>query len=166
VTTDRPGSTVNTIALFVLLMGLWLLASGHYTPLLIGFGVVSTVLVVVLASRMGLVDREGVPVHLLSRALRYIPWITWQVILANIDVARRILHPKLPISPRLFEVPTSQRTDLGRVLYANSITLTPGTVSIRVDGHRIVVHAIADEVAESLAEGDMDRQVTRLEGSR
>jgi len=164
VDSGRRGSTVSTVALFVLLLGLWLLASGHYTPMLIGFGVASSAFVVVLASRMGLVDREGIPVHLIGRALRYLPWIAWEVIKANIDVARRILHPSLPISPRLFEVKTSQRTDLGRVLYANSITLTPGTVSIRVHGHKIVVHAIADEVAEGLAEGGMDRQVTRLEG--
>jgi len=159
-------SNVSIIALFVLLLGLWLLSSGHYTPMIIGFGVASSAFVVVLAWKMGLVDREGVPVHLLGRALRYIPWIAWEVLKANVDVARRILSPRLPISPKLIEVGTSQRTDLGRVLYANSITLTPGTVSVWVHGHKILVHAIAEEVAESLSEGEMDRQVTRLEGLR
>ncbi|MCP4895520.1 MAG: Na+/H+ antiporter subunit E [bacterium] len=152
------------VALFVLLMTLWLLSSGHYTPLIISFGVASCAGVSVLAWRMGIADREGMPVHLLGRALTYIPWITWEVLKANIDVARRILSPKLDISPRIFEVKTSQKTDLGRVLYANSITLTPGTVSIRVHGDRITVHAIAGDVADGLLEGGMDSRVTRFEG--
>lgn len=155
---------LSGVALFCLLLGLWLLASGHYTPLLIGFGVASSAAVVVLASRMGIVDREGMPVHLLGRALLYVPWITFEVFKANIDVARRILSPGMNISPRLIEVPTSQKTDLGRVLYANSITLTPGTVSIQVYGNHITVHAIAEEVADGLNGGEMDRRVTRLEG--
>lgn len=152
------------VALFVLLMGLWLLSSGHYTPLIIGFGVGSCAGVSILAWRLGVADREGMPIHLLGRAVTYVPWIAWQVIKSNVDVAIRILKPKVDISPRVFEVETSQKTDLGRVLYANSITLTPGTVSIRVHGDRITVHTIANEVAESLLEGFMDRRVTRFEG--
>ena len=161
---NSESSAVSIVALFVLLLGLWLLASGHYTPLLIGFGVASSAFVVYLAWLLGVVDREGVPVHLVGRALRYIPWITYEVLKANVDVARRILSPGLDISPRVIEVSTSQKSDLGRVLYANSITLTPGTVSIWVHADRIVVHAIADEVAEGLQQGEMDRQATRLEG--
>jgi multicomponent Na+:H+ antiporter subunit E len=78
----------------------------------------------------------------------------------------RALTPgrKPRVSPRLFDVPTSQKSDLGRVLYANSITLTPGTVSIRVCGNKITVHAIAEDVAEELEKGTMDRMVTRFEG--
>jgi multicomponent Na+:H+ antiporter subunit E len=154
-----------TVSLFALLMALWLFNSGHYTPLLIGFGVGSSLLVLFLSLRMGIVDDEGVPVHLLPRVVRYLPWIAKEVFLANLDVARRILSFGKPdISPRLFDAPTSQKSDLGRVLYANSITLTPGTVSIRVHGQKILVHAIADEVADGLLEGEMDRQVTWLEG--
>jgi multicomponent Na+:H+ antiporter subunit E len=113
---------------------------------------------------MRIVDPEGMPVHLVLRALRYIPWIAYQVLLANIDVARRVLSSRAALDPQLFEVKTSQKTDLGRVLYANSITLTPGTVSIRVCDDRIIVHSLSKEGADSLHEGEMDRQVTRLEG--
>jgi multicomponent Na+:H+ antiporter subunit E len=147
-----------------LLLVLWLLASGHYTVLLISFGVASCAGVVLLCSRMGIVDAEGMPVHLLGRAIRYIPWITYQVVMANFDVAQRVLLPWAKITPKLLEVVATQKTDLGRVLYANSITLTPGTVSILVIGDRITVHAIAKEAADSLEEGEMDRRVTRLEG--
>jgi multicomponent Na+:H+ antiporter subunit E len=152
------------VGLAVILMAVWLLLSGHYTPLLIGFGVASVAGVVWLCWLMDIVDDEAVPVRLLPRAVRYIPWITWQVVLANFDVARRILGLGASISPRVFDAPTTQKTDLGRVLYANSITLTPGTVSIRVHGDAITVHAIADEVADGLLEGEMDRRVTWFEG--
>jgi multicomponent Na+:H+ antiporter subunit E len=156
----------SAVALFAILMSVWLLNSGHYTPLITGFGVASCLLVVVLGWRMGVVDEEGVPVHLIPRAILYIPWIAKEVFLANVDVARRILSLGRPkISPAIFDTPTTQDTDLGRVLYANSITLTPGTVSIWVHGRAITVHAIAEDVAEGLAEGEMDRRVTRLEGA-
>jgi len=155
----------HAAALFVLLLTFWLLNSGHYTILITSFGVASCLLVVLLARRMGVVDDEAVPIHLLPRLPRYLPWIIKEVVKANLDVARRILTPGTrALSPRLFDAPTSQHSDLGRVIYANSITLTPGTVSIRVHGTRITVHAIAGEVADSLLEGEMDRRVARLEG--
>jgi multicomponent Na+:H+ antiporter subunit E len=155
----------HSVALFLLLLTIWLLNSGHYTLLITSFGVASCLLVVWLSRRMGIVDAEGVPIHLLPRLPRYLPWIAKEVVLSNLDTARRILafgRPK--VSPRLFDAPTTQHSDLGRVLYANSITLTPGTVSIRVHGTMITVHAIADDVADDLLEGEMDRRVTRLEG--
>jgi multicomponent Na+:H+ antiporter subunit E len=155
----------HSIALFVLLMAVWLLNSGHYTILITSFGIGSCLLVVWLSRRMGIVDDEGVPIHLLSRLPRYLPWLAKEVVKSNLDVSRRVLGLGWPkVSPRLFDVPTTQHSDLGRVIYANSITLTPGTVSIRVHGTKITVHAIADEVADDLLGGEMDRRVTRLEG--
>jgi len=146
-------------------MALWLINSGHYTPMMIGFGVGSCVFVVWLSRRMGIVDDEALPVRLIPRAFLYAPWLAKEVFTANVDVARRVLTPgKLDISPTLFHARTTQASDLGRVLYANSITLTPGTVSVLVHGRSIWVHAIAEEVAEDLMEGEMDRQVTRFEG--
>jgi multicomponent Na+:H+ antiporter subunit E len=153
------------VALFVILMALWLLNSGHYTPLLIGFGVASCLLVVWLSIRMGVVDDEGIPIELLPRLPFYLPWLIKEVFASNVDVAKRILLPgRYPLSPKVFSAPTSQRSDLGRVLYANSITLTPGTVSILVKGDRIKVHGIAEEVADGLLEGEMDERVTTFEG--
>lgn len=155
----------HSIALFALLMSVWLLNSGHYTGLITSFGVASCLLVVWLSRRMGIVDAEGVPLHLLPGLPRYLPWIVKEVVKSNLDTSRRILGLGCPkVSPRLFDVPTTQHSDLGRVIYANSITLTPGTVSIRVHGTRITVHAIADAVADDLLKGEMDRRVTLLEG--
>lgn len=155
----------SAISLFVILLSVWLLNSGHYTPLIIGFGVASCLLVVWLSWRMGIVDEEGIPVHLIPRALVYAPWLAKEIFKSNLDVARRTLSfGPVDVSPRVFDTPTTQDTDLGRVIYANSITLTPGTVSIWVHGRAITVHAIAEEVAAGFEDGEMDRRVTKLEG--
>lgn len=156
----------SAIALFLILLAVWLLNSGHYTPLMIGFGIASCLFVVFLSLRMGIVDDEAEPVHLLPRAVVYLPWLVKEIFKSNLDVARRVLARGRPaISPRVIEAATSQHSDLGRVIYANSITLTPGTVSIRVHGTFITVHAIAEDVADGLLAGDMDRRVTWFEGS-
>jgi multicomponent Na+:H+ antiporter subunit E len=161
----RGESALSAMVLFVVLMAVWLLNSGHYTPLMIGFGALSSLLVVFLSWRMGIVDREGMPVHLLPRALMYLPWLVKEIFKSNVDVARRILSLFEPdVSPRVFNTGVTQKSDLGRVIYANSITLTPGTVSIGVYGAYITVHAIAEEMAEGLMEGEMDRRVSWLEG--
>jgi multicomponent Na+:H+ antiporter subunit E len=161
----RGRSVRSAVALFVILMSVWLLNSGHYTTMLISFGVVSCLLVVWLSWRMGIVDEEGVPVHLIPRAMTYAPWLMKEIFKSNLDVAWRAVKPgRVDVSPKIFDAPTTQCSDLGRVIYANSITLTPGTVSIWVHGRAITVHAIAEEVADGLGDGEMDRRVTRLEG--
>ena len=152
-----------TLSLLIVLFAVWLLWSGHYTSLMLVLGLVSCLAVVAVARRMGIVDEEGAPVELPLRALFYLPWLTRQIVKSNIDVARCILDPRLPISPRVIEVRASQQKDIGRVIYANSITLTPGTVSIDTDGDRITVHALTEEAAAGLLTGEMDRRVARLE---
>ena len=156
----------RTLSLFVLLFLTWLLLSGIYTGLLLGFGVLSCLLVIAICRRMKIVDLEGHPNHLILGMMRYIPWLLWAIIKANIDVARRILHPRLPLSPRVIQVEASQKTHLGQVIYANSITLTPGTVTIETDEGTIDVHALTRETAEDVRSGGMDRRVTDMEGER
>jgi multicomponent Na+:H+ antiporter subunit E len=152
------------VALGMTLFGVWLLWSGHYNPLLISFGAVSCLLVVLLSWRMDIVDEEAAPVQLgLRPFIFYAPWLAWRIVLANIDVARLILDPQLPVSPVIVRVKASQKGDLGRVIYANSITLTPGTVSVDMMGDVITVHALTTKLAESDQSGDMDRRVTQLE---
>jgi multicomponent Na+:H+ antiporter subunit E len=157
------------VALFLLLCGVWLLCSGPYSldghhTLIPLFGLGSCAGVTWLALRMGIVDAEAVPVHLIGRALRYLPWIATEVLKANLDVAGRVLRPGLPVAPEILRVKPSQRTDLGRVLYANSITLTPGTVTIEAEGDHLLVHAIARAAAAGLECGIMDAKVSELEG--
>ena len=155
----------HSLALGVVLFGIWLLWSGHYTSQLITLGVLSCLFVLILSHRMHIADEEGAPL-LGLRPLIYVPWLIKQVVLANIDVARRILDPKLPIDPVVIRVKASQQSDLGRVVYANSITLTPGTVSVEIQGDEIAVHALTPEAAEFDATGEMNRRVTWMEGMR
>jgi multicomponent Na+:H+ antiporter subunit E len=155
---------VYAISLTLVLFALWLLLSGHYVPLLLGLGALSALLVVTIALRMDVLDREGHPIHLRPKALLYWPWLGWEIVKSNVDVARRILSPTLPISPTVIRLKASQKSELGKVIYANSITLTPGTVSIDIDGDKIEVHALTREAAQALRTGDMDRRVTRFEG--
>lgn len=145
-------------------MGLWLAWSGHYTPLLLGFGVVCSLLVVWLCRLLGIVDDELLPLQLTWRTLRYLPWLAWEVVKSSLHVVGRVLRPGLPISPRLLMVKPSQKTDVGRVTYGNSITLTPGTLTLDVTDELITVHAITREAAADLETGEMDRRVARIEG--
>ena len=99
-----------------------------------------------------------------GRAILYVPWLLLAIFRSNIDVASRILNPRLPVSPTLIRTRATQKTALGKVIYANSITLTPGTVSVDVEDDVVLVHALSRESAEELADGEMDRRVTALEG--
>lgn len=155
---------LHSISLGLLLFGVWLLLSGFFEPLLLGLGVVSCLVVVLIAHRMDVIDREGHPIHLGWRIVLYWFWLALEIVKSNIDVARRILDPKLPIHPVLIRLQASQKSELGLVIYANSITLTPGTVSVQVEAGEILVHAIAEEPAEALRQGDMDRRVSAVEG--
>lgn len=155
-----------TLSLFVLLATTWLLLSGFHTALLLSLGGFSCLLVVVLCRRMAIVDPEGHPNHLFLGLVVYIPWLLWEIFKANIDIARRIVQPDLPIAPCVIRVKASQKTHLGQVIYANSITLTPGTVSVEVTEGEITVHALTRETADDLRAGTMDRRVTRLENAQ
>lgn len=158
---------LHALSLWFFCFGLWLLLSGYFdVPLLLIFGALSCALVVFFAWRSEAIDPEERPLRLRfnTHILGYWPWLLWQIVLSNLDVARRIVDPKLPISPMLIALKPTQRSDLGRVIYANSITLTPGTVTTALSGDTLEVHALTREAADSLLEGDMDRRVARLEG--
>ena len=153
---------IHSLSLGALLFAVWLLLSGHYTPFILILGVVSCITIVTVTLRMEVADHEGLPIHLTWRALTYMPWLIIEIIKSNFDVAKRVLSPSLPVTPTLLRVKASQSTDLGQVIYANSITLTPGTISVDVANNEILVHALSREGAESLLEGMMDRRVTSM----
>ncbi len=156
---------MNRVAvLWGILFGVWLLLSDHYEPLFLVFGVVTCSVAVFVSARMGIVDRESVPVHLLWGALGYIPWLVWEVFKSNVRVARIILAPRLRVDPSIVHFRASQRTDLGRFIYANSITLTPGTVTTGIVGDDFEVHAIVQEEIDGTEENTMNRRVAVLEG--
>jgi multicomponent Na+:H+ antiporter subunit E len=152
-------------SLGILLFTFWLALSGHYTQMLIGIGVACSLLCVVVAARMGAADAEAHPVHLFGPALTYFPWLAWEIAKSAWAVARIIIHPKLPISPTMTVVAASQRTPVGIAAYANSITLTPGTITTNVRGNELTVHAIVRDGAIDLEEGRMDARVKQFEGA-
>ncbi|MFQ5842946.1 MAG: Na+/H+ antiporter subunit E, partial [Thermodesulfobacteriota bacterium] len=155
------------------LLGFWLLLSGQTDwadsgdRYLMACGVFSCALVTYLAIRKEILDEEGHPIHLASRFLAYIPWLLWQIVLANLDVAYRVWHPRRKISPRLIRVPFRTQADIVTVTYANSITLTPGTITISVDQEKreLLVHTLSEEAARWLLSGQMHERVMKLEAS-
>lgn len=148
------------------LAGLWLLLSGYFhDPLLLSFGAASVVLCIFLSHRARVLDEEGAPVAMLPRVFGYWLWLLVEIAKANIAVARQALAVTPRLSPRIVRVPTTQKTNAGRTVFANSITLTPGTVSIDVGEGEIVVHALTDELADIAALADMGARVTRAEGA-
>lgn len=157
---------LRALGLWLFCFGLWLLLSGYFdVPLLLAFGVLSCALAVFVAWRIEKLEPEEKPLHprLGPQLLLYWPWLVWQIVLANLDVTKRVLDPKLPISPTMITLKPTQHSEMGQVIYANSITLTPGTITTSLSDGILEVHALTLEGAESLLEGDMDRRVAALE---
>ena len=156
---------MHKVKLALVLACVWVLLSGILSPLLLGFGLASSLAVAWLAARADRRDGEPIPFALrLVRLARYLLWLAWEIVKANVDVARRILSPSLPIAPAVRWLPTSQRSELGRVIHADSITLTPGTLSIDLRDGWVEVHALNEESLDALARNlDMDDRVSRLE---
>jgi multicomponent Na+:H+ antiporter subunit E len=159
---------IRVISLTAVLFVFWLLLSGHFTPFLVISGAVSALLIAWLGTVLGYADEEGIPIELVPRGLLYWPWLVKEAVKAALDVATIVVNPSLPISPQLFRVKTSQKTAVGTTIYANSITLTPGTITVEVNRHdnELLVHALTRTAADGLAEGEMDRRVTGMEGRR
>jgi multicomponent Na+:H+ antiporter subunit E len=144
----------------------WLGLSGHYTPFLVVSGLVTAIVVAFLGLRSGYADEEGHPVDYIQNGLLYWPWLAWEIAKSSLSVARIIVDPKLPISPRLVRIKASQRTAVGITTFANSITLTPGTITVEVDrrNHEFLIHALTRESAAGVQDGVMDRRVSSFEG--
>ena len=153
------------IGLTLSLTAFWLLMSGIYTPLILFLGAISVIFVLYLTRRMDALDEDVFEFKLKRKHFSYWSWLAKEIFKANIDVSKVILSPKMNLSPRLVRVPLSQSNELATVIYANSITLTPGTVSVDIEGDEIVVHALTQELMDGLTQGDMDQRVNYLEKS-
>jgi multicomponent Na+:H+ antiporter subunit E len=153
------------ISLTVILSTIWLLFSGQWAhTVLVPLGAASVALTVYLAYRMRVLDREGHPIHLLIPVIKYLPWLLKEVVKANLVVASHIVRGRKSLSPRICRLNATQKTDLGRVFLANSITLTPGTVTVHVREQEVWFYALTEELEQGVLSGEMDRRVTQLEG--
>jgi multicomponent Na+:H+ antiporter subunit E len=156
-------NSVHALSLTASLMLFWMLISGDFGLLNLALGLVSALLVVAITHRMDVVDQESRPYHLSARLPVYLAWLARKVIRSNLDVTRAIWTPGNSISPAVVRLRLSQQTALGKVIYANSITLTPGTVTLAIEGDEILVHALTHADAAALQTGEMDRNVRELE---
>lgn len=157
--------TMHAPLLFVSLMAFYVVLSGQIGSLfLMGMGAFACAAVTLLSKRLGILDDEGLPYRWWLRTAKYLPWLMWQVILANIDVLKQVWRPQLQIAPQMITVKHELRTAYGLATYMNSITLTPGTVTVDVGKGELLVHALTQGAADDLIEGEMHRRVLALEG--
>jgi len=157
---------LHAVGLFAVLYGTWIVLSGHFTPFLLIAGAVCAALTVAITLRMEIFDRQRERLVPLWRLPFYLLWLAWQIILWSLIVSRKVLAPTIDIDPVLERVPSGQRSDIAKVIYANSITLTPGTVSTDVSDGEIEVHALTRAAMQDLKSDDMNRRVSALESKR
>jgi multicomponent Na+:H+ antiporter subunit E len=153
------------VAAFALLFAFWLLLSGFFTPFLIAAGVGSSIAVVWFARRMDMIDVEAFPLVMWRMTFRYWPWLLKEIVKSGWAVTRIVLDPKLPASPTLVRFKPGQRTPVGLVTHANSITLTPGTITIEATPEEFLVHGLTREGALGCIDSEMDRRVAALEAA-
>jgi len=152
------------VAISLALAALWQLNSGYFDhPLLFIFGFLSIVLSIWLTARAGMLDDEGVPNGIYPGIFGYWIWLFREIGKANIEVARHALALEPKLSPKVFRVPLAANSNVGKVTFANSITLTPGTVSVQLDEDGILVHALTEELADVDAIRDMGEHVAATE---
>lgn len=154
------------VSLSIFLMGLWLLMSGLFKPLLVGFGVVSCLVSVWLMTRMEKIDGEKLSIRLKPiSAVSYLLWLLKEIAVSTYSVTKIVISSKSKFKQKLFSVPTTQHSDIGQVIYANSITLTPGTITVETEPGYFLIHALDHHPSNYEALADMDARVTYLEQS-
>ncbi len=155
---------LHLASLGIVLYAFWMLLSGYFTPFLLAAGAGSAICVVLLARRMKIVDREGHPIQMIASVVLYWPWLVKEIAKSAWDVSRIILDPRLPISPTLVRFKPSQKTQVGLATHANSITLTPGTITVEATKDEFLVHALTRVGAAGVIDSEMDRRISRVEG--
>lgn len=151
------------ILLYILLLSFWLLLSTYLDWFHLTFGLISTLLVSLFTYDMVFVNEDrGNNFKKLIRFISYLPWLLYQIVIATVDVTKRVLDPKMPIDPAMIKFDSVLKTDLSRTFLANSITLTPGTVTVDIDDNTFLIHALTKESADDLLEGTMERKVAHV----
>ena len=155
---------MKSFILFFILFSLWLLMSGHYNVLIVSLGIISCAFCVYVAKRGKLIDDEGLPIFFMPRLLNYLIWLFKEILKSNLSTAKVIINGK--VEPETFTIKTSQVTDVAKVTYANSITLTPGTVTTKIQKGVFEVHALNSDFGNDVRTNEMDKKVTWLEGKK
>lgn len=153
---------MHYLRIAIILTAFWLLLSGHYVAFILGLGALSVGLVTWFVWRMDKVDGE--PLYLRARIglVAYLGWLMWQVVLSNLVLVRRIWNPALPIRPTWQRLDIQLTSPLEKTLYANSITLTPGTLTTDVKRDHFMIHSLSPEGVDDLRKGAMEGRIKRL----
>ncbi len=158
-------SAASVMSLVLVLAVAWLLWSGIYKPMILGLGILSIGITLLLAIRMNFfVHTEGLP-KLMLRLPGYWVWLLKEILVSSFDVARIVLSPRLPISPTVITLTSDSAEELPQVILGNSITLSPGTITIDIDESEVLVHCLTEQGANDLKHGDLMQRIRRLEKS-
>ena len=164
--TDR----VYRLGSFCILLGIWIVFSGQFDFFHLTLGVLSAGFISHVTGDMFFQDRtRGMKERSreLSRLPGYLVWLAWQIVLANLHVLYLALHPRglAEVEPAIVRFRTPLRSDFSRYVLANSITLTPGTITLKTTGNQFVIHAISQKTRESL-DGSMERRIADVFGEK
>lgn len=133
--------------LTIAMIAAWLTLSGYFIPMILTFGVISIAIVLWMCSRMKILDGETVPYMTSLQTLSYYVWLFIEIVKANVQVVKAVLSPDLEVSPTMVKIPLNSDVDIAETMFANSITLTPGTVSVDMKPDHILVHALLEEMS-------------------
>ena len=140
----------------------WLLLSGQYSILFFCLGAVSMALVILLQKRMDTIDKEPIQVHIGLEFIHFTCWLIGELIRSNLQLARIILDPKMPVKPVWKRLDVSLTSPAARTLYANTITLTPGTLTTDVKENYFLIHTLNSEFMQDLETGEMEERIRKL----
>ena len=152
----------TVIAAFGLML-LWLSLSGYFNFLQVSFGLVSTFFVVWLTFHLNLLTTDGARSQILRGYPLYLLWLTWEIIVSNILLAKIILAPKMVLHRQIVHTKANQSSDFAKAIYANSITLTPGTLTVDLNSEGFVVHSMAKTFTDDIRSDKMNDRVAKLE---
>jgi multicomponent Na+:H+ antiporter subunit E len=157
-----PSDNLRRLAVFVILYAFWLLLSGHYDLFHLSLGLICSLLVAFLSHDL-LIENISAPKRLRKawRFISYVPWLIYQIVLANFHVAYLVLNPKA-IDPQIVRFKTRLKSQFSMVTLGNSITLTPGTITMDIVDGEFHVHALSEKVADDLLSGEMERRVAHV----
>lgn len=148
----------------LLLSTFWVLLSGYIQPLLLSFGAASVFIVLYVLKRMDDVDQEKQEIGTGLRLVKYIPWLIGQIFISSLQVTKLIWGSPNKVSPSLAKISAENIPPDRRALYANSITLTPGTLSVDLVDDEITVHALQESSIEELQQETMEKKITQIWG--
>lgn len=166
----RLGTVSGVALLFGALFVFWLILSGQYQLKYIISGIVTAALVTLLTYNLVFSvfqndQRKGITSFTFSQVwafLAYLPWLLAKIVVANLQIAYLVLHPRMPIDPALLRFRTRLQKNLAQVIVANSITLTPGTITIRLKDGEYIVHALVPSSASDVLESKLQNKVGKI----